>query len=143
MRTPLTLTVLVLLPTLFTGCVLFPHGELMAPPAEGKIVDSETLSPLPHARVVRQIERLNRDRTTCTDAQGDFSFPKDTDLKWLLMVDYAANKILYRVEAGGYRTFETNLYGGGSFSHGSLPHDLGVVRLQKETDKIKTTDAAD
>ena len=122
---------------LVTGCVIFPHGELMAPPAQGKVVDSDTLEPLPHAEVVRRIERLDRKRVVFADADGEFSFKKDRDLGWLLMVDYAANRIEYLVKAGGYCSFETNLYGGGSFYRGTLPHDLGVVRLSKTSERIE------
>jgi|SRR5690348_16739823 len=132
MKVSFPLTVLMLLPTL-TGCVIFPHGELVAPPARGRVLDSETLEPVPHSKVVRRIGRLDRNRETFTDGQGDFVFKKDKDLKWLLMVDYAANQIHYRIEAGGYRPFETNLYGGGSFYRGTLPHDIGEVLLQRRS----------
>lgn len=57
------------------------------------------------------------------------------------MVDYAANQIHYGIEAGGYRPFETNLYGGGSFYRGTLPHNLGVVLLHRETNEIEITGA--
>jgi hypothetical protein len=68
----------------------------------------------------------------CTDQHGEFSFKQDKDLGWLLMVDYAPNQIQYRIEAAGYVPFETNRYGGGSFYRGTLPHDFGVVLLEKQ-----------
>jgi len=136
-KPPFLLTVFALLLTLNTGCVIFPHGELMAPPAQGRAVDSGTLEPLRHARVVRRIERLDRERVAFTDAQGRFAFKQDRDLGWLLMVDYAANQIQYRIDAIGYRSFETNLYGGGSFYRGRQPHDLGIVPLHRESGRIE------
>jgi hypothetical protein len=131
MKASFRLTMLVLFPALLTGCV-FPHGQLMAPPAQGRVLDSETLEPLPHSKVVRRIERLDRNRVTVTDGKGDFAFKKDTHLRWLLMVDYAPNEIQYRIEAAGYRPFETNLHGGGSLHPGTLPHDFGVVLLHRQ-----------
>jgi hypothetical protein len=125
------------LPTLVAGCVIFPHGDLMAPPALGKVVDAETLDPLPGAKVVRRIEKLDRNRVTLTDAQGEFAFKRDRDVGWILMVDYAAQRIRYSVEARGYRPFETNLYGGGSFYRGTLTHDLGLVQLHKASERIE------
>jgi hypothetical protein len=129
---PVGMTLLVLVPTLLAGCVIFPHGQLVAPPAQGRVLDSETLEPLPHSKVVRRIERMDRTRVTFTDGHGDFAFKKDTHLRWLLVVDYAANEVQYRIEAAGYRPFETNLYGGGSFHPGTLPHDLGAVLLRRK-----------
>jgi hypothetical protein len=137
MKGPFRLAVLVLLPTLLTGCVIFPHDQLMAPPAQGKVLDSETLSPLPHSKVVRRIVRLDRNRETFTDGQGDFAFKKDTHLRWIRMVDYAPNEIQYRIEAAGYRPFETNRYGGGNFYPGKLPHDFGVVLLHRLSQEIE------
>ena len=43
----------------------------------------------------------------------------------------AASPIEYAVSAKGYRPFQTNLYGGGDFYHGTLPHALGQIRLAK------------
>ena len=133
MKASSPLTLLVLLPTLLTGCVIFPHSQLIAPPAQGKVLDSETLEPLPHAKVVRRIEKLDNSQMTFTDGKGDFAFKQATRLRWLLMVDYAANKIQYRIEAAGYRHFETNLYGGGSFYSGTLPHDFGAVLMLRQS----------
>lgn len=142
MRTSFPLIALGLLPTFLTGCVFFPHAELMAPPAQGRVLDSDTLEPVPKAKVVRRIERLDRDRVTFTDSNGAFTFKKDNDLGWLLMVDYAANQIHYRIDSIGYRVFQTNLYGGGSFYRGRLPHDLGVVLLQRQSETIEPDGAA-
>ncbi len=126
-----------LLPMLLTGCVVFPHGDLMAPAAQGRVLDSETQEPVVNAKVVRRIERLDRSRVTFTDRKGRFAFKKDKDLGWLLMVEYAANQIQYQVDAAGYHRFVTNLYGGGSLYRGTLPHDLGLVRLQKQPNEIE------
>ena len=131
-----------LLPMLLTGCVVFPHGDLMAPAARGRVLDSETQAPIVNAKVVRRIERLDRSRVTFTDREGRFAFKKDKDLGWLLMVEYAANQIQYQVDAAGYHRFVTNLYGGGSLYRGTLPHDLGPVRLQKQSNEIEPDDAA-
>ena len=125
-------TVLALLPFLLTGCVIFPHGDLQAPPANGTVLDSQTHQPIPQAKVIRRIPRLDRTSVMCTDQHGEFSFKRDKDLGWLLMVDYAPNRIQYRIEAAGYVPFETNRYGGGSFYRGTLPHDFGVVLLEKQ-----------
>lgn len=124
-----------LLPVLLTGCVIFPHGELVAPSAQGTVLDLETREPVVHAKVTRRIERLDRSRVTFTDEEGGFTFEKDKDLGWLLMVDYAANQIHYQIEAAGYQPFGTNLYGGGSLYRGTLPHHLGIVGLQRQEEK--------
>lgn len=71
-----------------------------------------------------------------TDGEGAFVFKKDKDLAWVLMVDYAANEIQYRIEASGYQPFETNLYGGGSFYPGSLLHDIGGVLLHRASHEV-------
>lgn len=126
-----------LLVALLPGCVIFPHGELVAPSAQGRVLHSETQEPVVHAKVTRRIERFDRSRVTFTDEQGCFAFKKDKDLRWLLMVDYAANRIHYQIEAAGYQSFGTNLYGGGSFYPGTLPHDLGVVGLRRQPEKIE------
>lgn len=131
-----------LLPMFLTGCVVFPHGDLMAPAAQGRVLNSETQEPVANAKVVRRIERLDRSRVTFTDREGRFAFKKDKDLGWLLMVEYAANQIEYQVDAAGYHRFVTNLYGGGSLYRGTLPHDLGFVWLQKELKGIESDSAA-
>jgi hypothetical protein len=137
MRASFPVAAIGLLPMLLTGCVIFPHGVLMAPPAQGRVLDSESNEPVVNAKVVRRIERLDRSRVTFTDVEGGFAFKKDKDLGWLLMVDYAASQIHYEVDAAGYQPFGTNLYGGGSFYRATLPHDLGVVRLQKQREEIE------
>lgn len=142
MRTSYPVAVVGLLLTLLTGCVIFPHGDLVAPSARGRVLDSATLEPVARARVVRRIPRLDRARETCTDAEGQFAFKRDKDLGWVLMVDYAPHRIEYRVEAGGYRPFQTNLYGGGSFYRGTVPHDLGQVLLHRQTEPIEPNGAA-
>jgi len=73
--------------------------------------------------------RLERNFVTFTDDQGAFTFEKVKDLEWLLMVDYV-NRVGYRVEAGGYSPFETNLYG-------TQLHDLGEVRLLRQSHEIE------
>ena len=124
------LLALVALPVM-TGCVIFPHGEWVAPPASGQVVDSDDLRPVAQAKVARHVEAYDRTRVVRTDEHGTFDFKKDTDLRWLPFVCYAASPIKYRIEAEGYRSFTTNLHGGGSFSHGRQPHELGQVLLQK------------
>lgn len=114
-----------------TGCVVFPHGELVAPPAQGRVVDAETREPVVESKVTRRIGRSDQRQITFTNRRGDFAFKKAQRLGWLLMVDYGPNQIHYRFEAAGYRSFETNLYGGGSFYRGTLSHDLGIVLLQR------------
>jgi hypothetical protein len=124
------LLALLILPSL-TGCVIFPHGEWVAPPSSGQVLDAGDLQPVAQAKVTRHIEAFDRRRVVSTDADGDFDMKKDTDLRWLPFVCYAANPIDYRIEAAGYRPFTTNLYGGGSFIHGRQPHHLGQILLQK------------
>jgi hypothetical protein len=128
---PLVLLLALLLLISLTGCVIFPHGELIAPQASGQVVDSDDLRPVAHARVVRHIEAFNRTRVVRTDEHGTFDLKKDTDLRWLPFVCYAASPIQYRIEAEGYRAFATNLYGGGSFGHGGRSHELGKILIQK------------
>jgi hypothetical protein len=125
-----TLLALLILPAL-TGCVIFPHAEWVAPPASGQVLDAGDLQPVPHARVIRHIQANDRKQVVSADAHGNFNLKKDTDLRWLPFVCYAAGLIDYRIEAAGYRTFVTNLYGGGSFSLGRQPHDLSQILLQK------------
>ena len=148
MKAPHPLAPLLLLFTLVTGCVIFPHGELVAPPAHGRVVDAETLEPLPNAKVVRRIERLNRSQVAFTDAQGGFGFKQDKDLRWLFAVDEVADEFSYSIEVAGYRPFQTNRYGGGVFyppkavhegrSH-SPPkrHDFGLVLLHRQPREIE------
>jgi hypothetical protein len=124
------LLALLILPVL-TGCVIFPHGEWVAPPASGCVLDADNHQPVARAKVTRHIGAFNRKRAVSTDAHGNFDFKKDTDLRWLPFVCYAATPIQYRIEAEGYRPFTTNLYGGGSFAHGRQPHELGQILLQK------------
>jgi hypothetical protein len=114
-----------------TGCVIFPHGEWVAPPASGRVLDGDDHQPVARAKVTRLIEAFDRKRVVSTDAHGNFDFKKETHLRWLPFVCYAATPIHYRIEAEGYRPFITNLYGGGSFSHGRQPHELGQILLQK------------
>lgn len=116
---------------LLAGCVVFPRGELAAPPASGQVLDSDDLRPVAHAKVVRHIEAFDRTRAVRTDEHGSFDLKRDTDVRWLPFVGYAASLIQYRIEAEGYRPFTTNLYGGGSFSHGRQPHELGRILLHK------------
>jgi len=125
-----SLIALLILPAL-TGCVVFPHGEWVAPPASGQVLDAGDLQPIAQARVTRHIEAFDRERVVSADAHGNFDLKKDSDLRWLPFVCYAATPIDYRIEAAGYRPFTTNLYGGGSFSHGRQPHHLGRILLQK------------
>jgi hypothetical protein len=120
-----------LLLTFLTGCVIFPHGELVAPPASGQVMDSDGLQPVAQAKIVRHIEAFDRTRVVRSDEHGAFHFKKDSDLCWLLFVCYAASPIQYRVEADGYQPFTTNLYGGGSFSRGRQPHELGQIFIHK------------
>jgi hypothetical protein len=130
MKSLMPLLALTLL-TFVTGCVILPHGELVAPPASGQVLDSDGLRPVAQAKVVRRIEAFDRVHVTLTVGHGAFELKKDTDLRWLPFVCYATTSIEYRIEAAGYRTFMTNLYGGGSFGHGHLPHELGRILIQK------------
>lgn len=114
-----------------TGCVIFPHGGLVAPPASGQVMDSASLRPLAHAKVERHIQMVDRSRVVTTDPQGRFTLKKDTDLRWIPFVCYAASSIQYRITTEGYHPFTTNLLGGGSFYRGRQPHELGQVLLRK------------
>jgi len=120
------------LQTLLSGCVVFPHGELVAPQASGRVLDSETLQPVAHARVTRRIDSLNRTSATLTDDRGAFQFQKDSDLRWIPFVCYAANSIDYQIKAEGYRPFTINLHGGGSFYRGTLAHALGDLLVVRD-----------
>lgn len=117
--------------TFLAGCVVFPHGDLAAPPASGFVLDSRTLQPVAMATVTRRIGERRTVQVVHSDRHGRFALKKEKDLGWLLMVDYAANRIHYRIEAPGYDAYETNLFGGGSFARGAVPHDLGAVLLGK------------
>lgn len=132
MKLHFTLTVCVSTQALLTGCVVFPHGELVAPPAHGRVLDSDTLEPLSQAKVTRQIIALGQSQVAFTDQQGEFALKADKRLGWLLLVEYPGNQVQYRIEAASYRTFETNLYGGGTLYRGTRPHDLGVVPLKRQ-----------
>ncbi len=115
-----------------TGCVPLAHSSLVAPPASGQVVDVQTLNPISHARVTRHIEAVDKTSNTTTDDTGSFSFPKRSKWFWLAGCR-AANPIEYRVSAEGHKTFQTNLYGGGDFYRGTLPHDLGRIFLLRTT----------
>jgi len=112
------------------GCVFFPHGECVAPPATGRVLRASDGQPIAGARVTRRIEAFGREATARTDAQGAFAFRRASRVSWLPSVCYAASPIDYRVEAAGFQPFSTNLLGGGSFSDGLRPHDLGPVLLR-------------
>jgi hypothetical protein len=131
MKAQCSLTLFALSAVLFAGCVIFPHGELVAPPAQGRVVDSDTLEPLQNAKVIRCIMRAGRTNQVFTDAQGQFAFKQDKDLKWLLTVTYI-NEIRFRIDAAEHLPFETNL-------HGAQPHDLGLILLQREKGEIKAS----
>lgn len=131
MKVQCSLTLLALSAVLFTGCVIFPHSELVAPPAHGRVVDSDTFEPIHNAKIVRWIAREDRRKQILTDEQGCFAFAQDKDLAWLLMVDYI-NEIRYRVDAAGHLPYETNL-------HGVQSHDLGLILLQREKGEIKAS----
>jgi len=93
------------------------------PPARGRVVDAGSLSPLPHAEVVRVWHDISR--KTTTDADGCFRFHG----KWRLQValgDPLRAPRSYRVAASGYRTFETNCVtiGWATFSE---TDDLGTI----------------
>jgi hypothetical protein len=142
MRVSLAMAVSAAALTFLSGCIVFPHGELVAPLAHGRVVAGDTRSAISRARVVWRIENVKREAITVTDPAGEFAFKKKNRLGWLLMVDYAAREIHYRIVADGYRSFETNLHGGGSFSAGRRPHELGLVLLEPETEKIEPDGAS-
>jgi hypothetical protein len=131
MKPPVHLLALALVTCLLTGCVIFPHGEWVAPPASGQVLDAENLQPIAQAKVVRSILALNRTRVASTDEHGAFELKKDRDLRWLPFVCYGAGPIDYRIEAEGYQPFTTNRYGGGSFSQGRQPHGLGHILMHR------------
>ena len=114
----------------FTGCVLLPHTSLVAPPASGQVLDKQTLKPIGHASVVRRIEGADKTFKTITDEGGSFQIAKSSQLVWLGGCR-AANSIDYVVLAEGYRPFQTNMYGGGDFYRGTVPHDLGRILLPR------------
>jgi hypothetical protein len=114
-----------------SGCVLFPQRGLVAPSASGEVLDSGTLKPVAGAVVVRQITVGDRATTSRTDESGFFQFERQKGLRWLTGCR-AAGPIEYRIVAEGYAHFQTNLYGGGDFYGGSIPHNVGRVLLQRE-----------
>lgn len=116
------------------GCVVFPHGELVAPAASGRVLDAQSLRPVRQARVTRRVDAWDRTCVTFTDDRGAFELRKDTDLRWIPFVCYAASAIRYRIDANGYSPFTTNRYGGGSFHRGRSLHDLGQVLLRKNSE---------
>ncbi len=120
-----------------SGCVVFPHGELVAPPADGRVVAADTWTAISGARVVRRIDNVKREAITASDRDGYFAFKKKNRLGWLLMVEYAATGIHYRIAADGYRSYETNLFGGGTLYAGRRPHELGLVLLEPEAEGIQ------
>jgi len=129
MKAPCSLTLFAFSAVLFTGCIIFPHGEVVAPPAHGRVVDADTLEPVRDAKVVRWIARVDREKQTFTDEQGCFAFAQDKDLAWLLPVEYI-NEIRYRIDAAGHLPFETNL-------HGGQVHDLDLILLLREGGEMK------
>jgi hypothetical protein len=120
---------------LLSGCIIFPHSELAAPAAFGRVLDSKTSQPIEHAKVFRNIGGSGKSSFTFTRSDGVFDFKRSTVPRWLTYIDYAANIIDYRVEASGYEVFTTNLNGGGSFLRGERMHDLGMIFLQSNCKK--------
>jgi len=115
-----------------TGCVPIAHRSLVAPPALGQVVDLETLKPIAHASVTRHIDAVDKTSNTTTDDTGSFSLPKHSKWFWLAGCR-AASPVEYRVSANGHTPFQTNLYGGGDFYRGTVPHDLGRILLLRAT----------
>ncbi len=113
-----------------TGCVPLGHSSLVAPPASGQVVDAETLKPIMRARVTRQIRAVDKASNTTTDDTGSFSFRKRSKWFWFAGCR-AASPVEYRVSADDHRAFQTNLYGGGDFYRGTVPHDLGRILLPR------------
>ena len=113
-----------------TGCVPLGHSSLVAPPASGQVVDLETLKPIIHAKVTRRIQAVNKTSNTTTDDAGSFSFPKRSKWFWLAGCR-AASPIEYCVSAEGHSAFKTNVYGGGDFYRGTVPHDFGRILLPR------------
>lgn len=114
------------------GCVPLGHSSLVSPPASGQVVDGKTLKPVTHARITRHIEAVDKTSNTTTDDTGSFSFPKRSKWFWFAGCR-AARPIEYSVLAEGYSPFQTNLYGGGDFYRGTVPHDLGRILLLRTT----------
>jgi len=107
---------------LTSGCEI----QLEAPAASGTVLDSKSLAPIPDAFVIRHIDFRDRKTHARTDKNGHFKFG---EAKRLAIGCSAANEITYRVEAPGYATFTNTMYGGGVFSGGEVPHDLGRIML--------------
>jgi len=135
MKTGSSLPLLLACPPLslfITGCVIFPHGDLTAPPASGQVLDAQGFQPVTNATVVRRVAATDQTRRTVTDSRGAFQLKKETELRWRPYFCPGPSPIHYRVEAKGYQPFETNRSGGGVFSGGDTPHNLGQVLIQRD-----------
>jgi hypothetical protein len=115
---------------LVTGCVPLGHSSLVAPTASGQVLDLGTLKSITHAKITRRIQAVDKTSTITTDDMGSFSFPKRSKWFWFAGCR-AASPVEYCVSADGYRDFQTNLYGGGDFHRGTVPHDLGRILLPR------------
>lgn len=96
-------------------------------------MDAATLAPLAQARVSRSVAMQGKQTTAKVDSAGAFQLKQASFMVWLPYVCYAPADIQYRVECPGYASFTTNLFGGGSFTDGRKPHDLGRIALKGDS----------
>lgn len=108
--------------SLTSGCELV----YVVPPGTGQVLDARTQKPVAQAEVIRVYARAPA--TTKTDANGCFRFRGKRHLQ-VALGDPVLSPAVYRIEAAGYQSIETNRLHGLWANQSGLRDDFGTLRI--------------